>query len=201
MCWFLRIISGICRGCRLFPVKSDKTRPTSDRVKESLFNIIQAEIKDSDVLDLFSGSGALGLEALSRGARKADFVDCSGSAISSIYKNIDKTRLLNARVFKSDYCIFLKAAGVYDIIFLDPPYNMGFLKSALRVIAENRTLKSNGIVVCEGEKNGEIGNLCLPGTDSIQFFGCNDECIAKMHCYKSVSYGKTVLSFFTIIYL
>lgn len=195
---FLRIISGVCRGCRLISVKSDKTRPTSDRVKESLFNIIQARVYGAAVLDLFAGSGALGLEALSRGAASVDFVDCSASAVTAVYKNINKTKLQNARVFKKDYALFLKTCGVYDIIFLDPPYNKGFLKPALEAVAVGGLLASNGIVVCEGDKNGEIESLCTPGTEIAEFLIFENKPVAGMHRCKSVAYGKTVLSFFTM---
>lgn len=179
-------------------VKGGKTRPTSDRVKESLFNIIQPKIVGSAVLDLFAGSGALGLEALSRGAASSDFVDCSASAVCTIYKNINKTKLQNARVFKKDYALFLKADGVYDIIFLDPPYNKGFLRSALEAAVAGGSLSPDGIVVCEGEKNGEIEKICTPGTEFVQLFDSGKKFIAQMRCYKSAVYGKTMLSFFTM---
>ncbi len=126
----MRIISGIRRGHKLTEIKREGIRPTTDRVKESMFNLITPYIADAEVLDLFCGSGALAFEALSRGAAKAVCVDKSSDSISVIKKNCDsldfsdKTDIINADAFD-----FLKRTGKsFDIIFLDPPYNKGFVK-------------------------------------------------------------------------
>ena len=122
----MRIISGISRGTKLFTLEGENTRPTLDRVKEPLFSIIQTHIKDAVVLDLFAGSGALGLEALSRGSKRAVLCDKSYEAVNIIKKNIEKTHMEEkAEVLCMDYkkCIST-AKDKFDIIFIDPPYKL-----------------------------------------------------------------------------
>ena len=139
----------------------DGTRPTMDRVKESLFGMIQSYVGDSRVLDLFAGSGALGLEAISNGAREAYLVDNNIEAIKVIRDNI-KNMDDDIKVIKSDYKKFLKETNEkFDIIFLDPPYRKGLMGKALRVIEERDLLNEGGLVVCEYEYDDFKTNLDL----------------------------------------
>ena len=147
----MRVITGTARGTKLISRDGLDTRPTTDKVKEALFSIIQFYIPDAKVLDLFSGSGALGIEALSRGAKWCDFVDFSRSAVAVIEKNIEKTHLADkSAVTTSDFKSFLKSHTTpYDVIFLDPPYKHGLCDEAGKYIAEGGLLSDGGIVVCE----------------------------------------------------
>lgn len=157
----MHIISGKYRGKKLNGFEVDGTRPTMDRVKESLFGMIQSYVGDSRVLDLFAGSGALGLEAISNGAREAYLVDNNIEAIKVIRDNI-KNMDDDIKVIKSDYKKFLKETDEkFDIIFLDPPYRKGLMGKALRVIEERDLLNEGGLVVCEYEYDDFETNLDL----------------------------------------
>lgn len=130
----MRIISGTARGTKLNTLEGLKTRPTLDRIKESLFSIIQLKLPDSNILDLFAGSGALGIEALSRGANKVVFCDSNYDAIKIVNQNLEKTRFLNnAKVLNTDYSKALEKLSdeKFDIVFLDPPYKTNFVESAI----------------------------------------------------------------------
>lgn len=151
----MRVISGTARGTTLHSIDNISTRPTLDRVKESLFNIIQNKIEDSTVLDLFAGSGAIGIEFLSRRAEKAYFCDISIKAIEMIEQNLNKTRLKEkAEVFNKDYlkCIEELKNVQFDIIFLDPPYKEKFSIEALKKISEGKMLKNDGIIIIETDE-------------------------------------------------
>ncbi len=151
----MRVISGTARGTTLHSIDNISTRPTLDRVKESLFNIIQNKIEDSTVLDLFAGSGAIGIEFLSRRAEKAYFCDISIKAIEMIEQNLNKTRLKEkAEVFNKDYlkCIEELKNVQFDIIFLDPPYKEKFSIEALKKISEAKMLKNDGIIIIETDE-------------------------------------------------
>ncbi len=157
----MHIISGKYRGKKLKGFEVDGTRPTMDRVKESLFGMIQSYVGDSRILDLFAGSGALGLEAISNGAREAYLVDNNIEAIKVIRDNI-KNMDDDIKVIKSDYKKFLKETDEkFDIIFLDPPYRKGLMGKALRVIEERDLLNEGGLVVCEYEYDDFETNLDL----------------------------------------
>lgn len=157
----MHIISGKYRGKKLKGFEVDGTRPTMDRVKESLFGMIQSYVGDSRVLDLFAGSGALGLEAISNGAKEAYLVDNNIEAIKVIRDNI-KNMDDDIKVIKSDYKKFLKETNEkFDIIFLDPPYRKGLMGKALRVIEERDLLNEGGLVVCEYEYDDFETNLDL----------------------------------------
>ena len=127
------------------------TRPTADRVKEALFSIIQFEIPNAAVLDLFGGTGQLGIEALSRGAKNAVFVDAREDACNLIRENLRRTKLESGgRVIRGDYMDYLRCCHEqFDIIFLDPPYAEVFLENALKYITEIDILRSGGIIVTE----------------------------------------------------
>ena len=129
----MRIISGNRRGHKLVGFEGSKIRPTTDRVKESVFNLIQGFVADSSVLDLFGGSGALGFEALSRGARSAVFVDADKASVDVIAKNAAELNFGSAvRILHTSYQDFFKnSSECFDLIFLDPPYNKGFIEPVL----------------------------------------------------------------------
>lgn len=156
----MRIISGKARGTKLFTLDGLNTRPTLDRVKEPLFSIIQEYVLDSDVLDLFAGSGALGLEALSRGAKSAILCDNSKEAVDIIYKNITKTKL-KAEVINNDFVKTLKRLDgrQFDIIFLDPPYETNYLEEAINKILELNLLKENGLIIAETDNQEKVEKI------------------------------------------
>ena len=147
----MRVITGSARGCRLKELEGMETRPTTDRVKEGLFNIIQFDIEGRKVLDLFAGTGQLGIECLSRGAASAVFVDRRADAVKLIRENLKATRLSDkARVVSGDSMEFLKSLREsFDLIFLDPPYEAGLLEPAIAHIAKFDILAPHGIIVAE----------------------------------------------------
>ncbi len=177
----MRVIAGKARGTQLKTPEGLKTRPTSDRVKEALFSIIQFDIPGAKVLDLFGGTGQLGIEALSRGAKSAVFVDAGEEACRLIRENLRRTKLEeNSRVIRGDYLHFLEnTRDFYDIVLLDPPYAEVFLENALKKLAEIDILQSGGIIVAE-RPAGKALPVDLPG-----FFRSRD--------YK---YGNTLLTLY-----
>ena len=154
----MRVITGKARGVSLKTPDGMATRPTSDRVKEALFSVIQFDIPGSRVLDLFGGTGQLGIEALSRGAKSAVFVDAAESACKLIQENLKKTKLAeDAKVVRSDYMEYLRRCKeAFDIIFLDPPYAEVFLENSLNFISEIDILQTNGIIVTERPLDKEL---------------------------------------------
>jgi len=177
----MRVITGKARGVVLKTPKGMSTRPTADRVKEALFSIIQFEIPSAKVLDLFGGTGQLGIEALSRDAKSAVFVDADREACALIRENLKRTKLdSQAKVICSDYTSFLRSCNeMYDIIFLDPPYSETFLENSLKMISEIDILQSGGIIVTERPAGKDL--LCdFPG-------------FSRSKDYK---YSKTILTIF-----
>ena len=152
----MRVISGKVRGLKLISPPGEDTRPTLDRVKEAVFSMISPFLIDAKVLDLFSGSGALGIESLSRGALNAVFVDNSNIAIKCIRSNIEAAKFDNvSTILQKDSAAFLKEnKNSYDIIFLDPPYNKELIAAVLPYCAN--CLKDEGIILCETEKNESL---------------------------------------------
>lgn len=151
----MRVISGSARGTVLHSIEDISTRPTLDRVKESLFNIIQNNIEDTTVLDLFAGSGAIGIEFLSRRAKQVYFCDKSSKAVAMIEKNLEKTKLKEkAIVYNKDYidCINTVKNTKFDIIFLDPPYKEEFALDAIEKISNLQLLKDDGIIIIETDE-------------------------------------------------
>lgn len=177
----MRVITGKARGVALKTPEGMLTRPTTDRVKEALFSIIQFDLPSAVVLDLFGGTGQLGIEALSRGAKRAVFVDQRQEACDLIKENLRRTRLSqDARVVRSDYLQYLqRCADKFDIILLDPPYAEVFLENALKCIAEIDILRSGGIIVTERPLGKEL-NYELPG-------------FTRSRDYK---YGKTLITLY-----
>ncbi|MBE6979236.1 MAG: 16S rRNA (guanine(966)-N(2))-methyltransferase RsmD [Ruminococcaceae bacterium] len=154
----MRVITGKARSVQLKTPDGLTTRPTTDRVKEALFSIIQFEIPTARVLDLFGGTGQLGIEALSRGAKSAVFVDAGEPACRLIKENLRRTKFENeAKVIRSDYLDYLKRCREkFDIVFLDPPYAEVFLENALKCITEIDILETGGIIVAERPVGKEL---------------------------------------------
>ncbi|MCX7921263.1 MAG: 16S rRNA (guanine(966)-N(2))-methyltransferase RsmD [Clostridia bacterium] len=180
----LRVISGTAKGHKLKTVKGDVTRPTSDRVKESLFNIIAPYIAESDVLDLFAGTGNLAIEALSRGAKTAVLVDKSHESIMVIKENLAHTKMVDrATVLVGDVAVMIKKlyneGKKFDIIFLDPPYNKNLVQSTLNHILENDIITDGGIIVAERDKDDDV-----------------PEEFGVLKLIRDQKYGDTVLSFY-----
>ena len=154
----MRVIAGSAKAKQLKTPEGMYTRPTSDRVKEALFSIVQFEIPGASVLDLFGGTGQLGIEALSRGAKSAAFVDAREDACRLIRENLKRTGFQNcAQVFRADYLEYLKRCkDKFDIILLDPPYAEVFLENALKFITEIDILQSGGIIITERPAGKEL---------------------------------------------
>ncbi len=177
----MRVIAGKARGKTLNTPKGQATRPTSDRVKEAMFSIIQFDLPGAKVLDLFGGTGQLGIEALSRGAEAAVFVDERADACTLIRENLNKTGFTaQGKVVRSDYAAFLRSTPEkFDIILLDPPYAEVFLENSLNLITEIDILQSGGIIVTERP---------LTKTEMWDFSG-----YSRSRDYK---YGNTLLSIY-----
>lgn len=145
----MRIITGAAKGKRLVTPEGRDVRPTPERVKEGLFSALQFDIEGRRVLDLFAGSGQLGLEALSRGAESAVFVDAADASVKIVKQNIELTGFESkAKVFRSDYASFAAACrDTFDIVFLDPPYNAGLLMPAVKAVLP--LMSDYGMIVCE----------------------------------------------------
>lgn len=147
----MRVISGKYKGRNIEGFKLEGTRPTMDRVKESLFAIIQSKIPNSNILDLFAGSGNLGIEALSNGAKSATFVDLNKKCTQIINSNIKNLKIdEKVDIYNGDFRKFLKTTNQkYDIIFLDPPYHINILNEAIKLIEEKEILNEQGLLICE----------------------------------------------------
>lgn len=180
----LRIISGTAGGIRIKAPDTEKTRPTLDRVKESVFSILQPYIENTRVLDLFAGSGNLGLEALSRGAANAVFVDESNLCRVIIEENIRRTHMEGkTRIVRSDVFTALQAfsreKAEFDMIFMDPPYSHNFVNKTLQIVDENDIISENGLIAVEHHEDEQP-----------------PEAIGRIVRVRSRSYGDTVFSFY-----
>ncbi len=183
----MRIITGRARGVRLETLPGEATRPTLERTKEAVFSMIQFSVRDARVLDLFAGSGQLGLEALSRGAKHAIFCDRSREAAAIIKKNIEKTRLGDlCEVFCSDFrALPATLREPFDLVFLDPPYAIGAIPEALRLLLSRSLLSDGAIIVCESGAEADV-------------FGGDDALAARFTVAKQARYGAafvTVLNY------
>ena len=174
----MRVITGKARGAKLISLEgTDVIRPTADAVKESMFSIVQFDVEDAVVLDLFAGSGQLGIEALSRGAKKAYFVDSSRASIDVIKKNLEHTKLTDsAAVINMPNSAFLRTAKEkIDIAFLDPPYGKDLINRSLPALTE--IMNPGSIIVCEHE-----AECRLPQT------------VGKFRVSRTYKYGKIALT-------
>ncbi len=181
----VRVISGSARGLKLNTPGDDRVRPTTDRVKESMFNIVQDWVYDSQVLDLFAGSGALGIEALSRGASQAVFCDNSLDSIKIIKSNIEKARVVDrSQIVSGDFKRCLRDMEAknqsFDMIFVDPPYYKELFEEVLDTIRACKILKKDGIVIVEHDAKRPIGQ------------------VEGLEVYKEKKYGITMLTFYCL---
>ena len=160
----MRVITGSARGRKLKELPGLDTRPTTDKVKESIFNIVQFDVEGRSVLDLFAGTGQLGIEALSRGAEKCVFVDFSRQAVGVIRENVEHTGFTqNSRVVQSDVLAFLTSCREkFALAFLDPPYASDLLEKALEKMAAIDIMSENGIIVCESSMDKLLPQLPPP---------------------------------------
>ncbi len=160
----MRVITGTARGRRLGELRGEETRPTTDQVKEGIFNAIQFDIEGRRVLDLFAGTGQLGIECLSRGAASCLFVDQRREAVALIRENLKHTGLeAGARVVQGEALRCLKSQREpFHLIFLDPPYDTDLLENALKTIADIDILSENGIIICESRVEKELPALSAP---------------------------------------
>lgn len=175
----MRVIAGSAKGKNLIALEgTDVTRPTADRVKEALFGSLQFELQDAEILDAFAGSGALSIEALSRGAARAVLVEKDHAAALVLKKNLENCRLESgAQILEGDFLSLSKnIRGPFDFIFLDPPYKAGLYEESLRIIRETGLLKDGGKIICEHDGTAEFGSAFSE--------------------LKRKKYGKTYLSFF-----
>ena len=160
----MRVITGTARGRRLKELEGMETRPTTDRVKEAMFSILQFELEGRRVLDLFAGTGQLGIEALSRGAASAVFVDHRADAVKLIRENLQVTNLTDrAKVTAGDSMEYLSSQREkFDLIFLDPPYAAGLLEPALSLIVKFDILSPHGIIMAEAPAERDLPPLTPP---------------------------------------
>ncbi len=157
----MRVISGTVRGKKLKEPANYDIRPTTDKVKESIFNIIQFDIEGRRVLDLFAGTGQLGIECLSRGAKEVTFVDQSREAVAIVKANL-KSCGFEARVVQDDSISFLNRGGKYDIILIDPPYATNLVEKALEIINSVDILTEGGIIMCESGHEKPMPEMEMP---------------------------------------
>lgn len=176
----MRIISGKARGVRLESLEGLNTRPTTDRVKESLFNLIQFHIQDAHVIDFFSGSGALGIEAASRGATSVQLVEQERRCHKIIENNINRSKLDNIELVKSDVMSSMSRLKKADLIIMDPPYNKDLILPVLNGIEEYGLLEEEGIIVVEHSKDDVL-----------------EEKIGSFLLKKQKKYGITMISIFS----
>ncbi|MBR3553075.1 MAG: 16S rRNA (guanine(966)-N(2))-methyltransferase RsmD [Clostridia bacterium] len=172
----MRVITGTARGRRLMTLEGNDVRPTTDKVKEALFSILQFELEGRRVLDLFAGSGQLGIEALSRGAAHCVFIDRSKEAAAVVQKNLTATGLTDrAKVLRTDAAAFLTGCGAqFDLAFLDPPYGTGLLQAVLPKVPQ--AMRPGAVIVCEAP----LGET-LPDT------------VGRFALYRSYHYSKVCL--------
>ena len=157
----MRVITGSARGRRLKTPEGMDIRPTTDNVKESVFNILQFDIEGRRVLDLFAGTGQLGIECLSRGAREAVFIDQNREAVKIIRENL-KACGFSAPVLQQDALDYLRQGGKFDLIFLDPPYDAGLYAPVLEQINSVDNLSDGGIILCESRRETPLPEMRPP---------------------------------------
>lgn len=205
----MRIITGSARGTKLEALEGEATRPTADKVKEAMFSMIQFDIEGRVVLDLFAGSGQLGLEALSRGAAKATFIDESRDAVNIIIENAKKTHLFEkCRVSVSGALPFLRSAGGkerYDIVFLDPPYASGLMADSLKKIADGDILAPGALIMCECDTENISRSAKVRKDEEAtairvreEIFGGSEELMKRYTVHRTAVYGRTRLALLSL---
>ena len=175
----MRIITGRARGTKLYTLEGEMTRPTAERTKEAVFSMLQFQIRDANVLDLFAGSGQLGLEAASRGAAHVVLCDRARDAVEIVRRNVQKTGLGDlCEVFCSDYAQLLHTmrGRAFDIVFLDPPYALGAVPVALKSLVDLHLLASDALIVCETAEAGDV-------------FGNDEQLKSAFEIQKQARYG------------
>ena len=183
----MRIITGKAKGIRLKTLEGQMTRPTAERVKEAIFSMLQFDIEGREVLDLFSGSGQMALEALSRGASRAVLIDRSPDAVKIIRENGEKTKLLPyCDIRRSDALDYIRQnrGRKFDLIFLDPPYASDLYQKAFRALYECEMLKPSTLIICESDSEG--------------IFGGDEELSGRFQIQRSSRYSKTVISILSL---
>ena len=184
----MRIITGIARGVQLKTLEGERTRPTAEKVKEAIFSSLQFDIENRSVLDLFAGSGQMGLEALSRGAASAMFIDSAADAIAVCKENAKRTSLFEkCRFLVSDYRNYLRKArgrAKFDLVFLDPPYALRALPEALTRLLEGELVSPDCIFVCE---------IAEP-----DIFEGHEELAARFETRKTARYTHTYIHILTL---
>ncbi|MGL5695053.1 MAG: 16S rRNA (guanine(966)-N(2))-methyltransferase RsmD [Peptostreptococcaceae bacterium] len=182
----MRVISGKARGLKLDTPKNQDVRPTTDRVKESLFNMINPYIRESNILDLFAGTGSLGIECLSRGAKKCVFIDKSKDSIKIVNSNVKKARVENeSTVLNVDFKEAVKRLSAknekFDVIFMDPPYYENMFIECLKSIDELNLLVQDGIIVVEHDTKEKF-----------------DDSIGNLYKSREKKYGNTTITFYKL---
>ena len=157
----MRVITGTARGRRLREPLGMDIRPTTDMVKEAVFNIVQFDVEGRRVLDLFAGTGQMGIEALSRGAESCVFVDSSRDAVRLVQQNLASCGL-KGEVLMTDAVGYLERCGKFDLIFVDPPYDSGLYEKVLKTINKFDILTEGGIIVCESRRETVLPELTEP---------------------------------------
>ena len=183
----MRIITGRARGIKLDTLEGEATRPTAERTKEAMFSMIQFNIEGRRVLDLFAGSGQLGLEAVSRGASHAVLVDQAKEAVRIIERNAQKTKLTeDCTILCTEFAAFIrsrKGRDAFDIVFLDPPYDMHAVSAAVEALLEARMLKPHALIVCESAEPSPLGE--------------NTALAAKFEVVREAKYGRAYVTVLT----
>lgn len=180
----MRVIGGKAKGRRLASVSGSKTRPTADRIKESLFNIIANEVANVDFLDLFAGNGGIGIEALSRGAGQVVFIDKNRHCTKMIKTNLNTTELGDrAEVYTNDVIralsVLERKGRIFDVVFIDPPYNQGYIEKTLSALSEYKLVKKDGLVITELSNKEDIPDSVL-----------------NLFLTRNENYGDTILGFY-----
>ena len=181
----LRVLGGTAKGMNLKMPGGGKTRPAMSRVKESLFSILMNRLPGARVLDLFAGSGSVGIEALSRGASSGAFVDTSSECVQTIRANLEKTRLLAiSRVYRDDCLKFVRTRNLdpFDLVFIDPPYLKGLLEPILDALPDSVLFHARTLFIIERQKKDDLGLARRPRLEAV------DE----------RNYGDTVLTIFRL---
>lgn len=180
----MRVISGTAKGHSLKCLKGDQTRPTTDKVRQSIFNIIMHDVEGRAALDLFSGTGALGIEALSRGAAECVFVESGKQAAQIIKANLEHTKLIDlAQIKICDVYSFLNTAGnIFELIFMDPPYGKEHIPKVLNIIYDRGILHKAGLIIAESDQDDYI-----------------PEAVGNIQRFRQQKYGRIMISFFRMI--